>query len=110
MLVTQGEVKQGQPGSNSPELTRGSSPARPETAEGLGIPPTATKWPAEGIYATGRLVRVEWCTQQRLRWPKSTAAATCAAAGVRECLESALWCTVGRTGGLVRFLGAARAR
>ena len=77
MLVTQGEVKLGQPGSNSPELTQGSSPARPETAEGLGIPPTATKWPGEGIYATGRLVRVEWCTQQRLRWPNLTAVATC---------------------------------
>ena len=106
MLVTQGEVKQGQPESNSSELTRGSSPAGPETAEGLGIPPTATKWPAEGIYATGRLVRVEWCTQQRLQWPKSTAAATCAAAGVRASVRTTLRCTGEGAGACVRLLRA----
>ena len=48
MLVTQGEVKQGQPGSNSPELTRGSSPAGPETAEGLGIPPSGDQMAGGG--------------------------------------------------------------
>src|SRR3954469_20374865 len=105
MLVSQGEVKQGQPGSNSPELTRRSSPARPETAEGLGIPPPATKWPAEGIHATGRLVRVEGCTPQRLRWAKSTAAATCAAAGVRTSSATMLRCTGGLAAGGVGFLG-----
>ena len=43
-----GEVK---PRVNSPELTRGSSPAEPETAEGVGIPPPATKSETEGFYA-----------------------------------------------------------
>ncbi len=54
--VTHGE---GQTWVNSPELTRGSSPAEPETAEGCGFPPPATKWPAEGVYVTQALVRVE---------------------------------------------------
>ena len=30
-------------------MTRGSSPARPGTAEGCGFPPLATIWPTEGI-------------------------------------------------------------
>ena len=61
MSVTPAGSNWGQPGSNSPELTRGSSPARPWTTEGRGFPPPATIWPAEGIYVTRALVRVEWC-------------------------------------------------
>ena len=39
------------PRVNSPELTRGSSPAEPEMAEGVGNPPPATKTAAAIIYA-----------------------------------------------------------
>ena len=46
-------------GQNSPDLVHGSSPVKPETAEGVGIPPPATKWPAESVYVTRALVRVE---------------------------------------------------
>ena len=35
-MTREGKSNWGQPGSNSPELTRGSSPARPGTAEGYG--------------------------------------------------------------------------
>ena len=48
-------------GSNPPDLVRGSSLVKPETAEGVGIPPPATKWPAEGSYVTLKIPRVEWC-------------------------------------------------
>ena len=46
------------PGSNSPELTRGSSPAGPETAERCGFPPPAAKRAAEGLYGMPRLARI----------------------------------------------------
>ena len=49
-------------------MTRGSSPARPETAEAFGFRPTATKSKAEAIYGTRRLVRVEWCEREELGW------------------------------------------
>ena len=55
------------PGSNSPELTRGSSPAMPEMAEGVENAPPVTKSMAERFYAMLELVRVLWCTQQQLR-------------------------------------------
>ena len=54
MSVTLGRSTGGQTRVNLPELTRGSSPA-----EGCGFPPPATKWPAEGVYVTQALVRVE---------------------------------------------------
>ena len=73
----------GQTRVNSPELTRGSSPARPGTAEGVGIPPPVTKWPAEGSYVTLKIPRVEWCGQLGRGRPISTAASSKAAAGVR---------------------------
>ena len=56
---TRGRSNHGQTRVNSPELTHGSSPAEPETAEGCGFPPPATKWPAESVYVTRALVRVE---------------------------------------------------
>ena len=34
------------------------TPARPDAAAGCGIPPPATKWPAEGIYGMPRLARI----------------------------------------------------
>ena len=77
-------------GSNSPDLVHGSSPVKPETAEGVGIPPPATKWPAEGSYVTLKIPRVEWCGQLGRGRPISTAASSKAAAGVRETAEMAL--------------------
>ena len=53
--VTHGE---GQTWVNSPELTRGSSPAEPETAEGVGFAPPATKRVAEGLYVELVLIRI----------------------------------------------------
>ena len=50
--------QRGQTRVNSPELTRGSSPAEPETAEGAGFRPPATKREAEGLYKTPRLARI----------------------------------------------------
>ena len=46
------------PGSNSPELPRGSSPARPGAAESVGIRPPMTKRVAEGLYEMPRLARI----------------------------------------------------
>ena len=77
-------------GSNSPDLVHGSSPVKPETAEGVGIPPPATKWPAEGSYVTLKIPRVEWCGQLDRGRPISTAASSKAAAGVRATAEMAL--------------------
>ena len=110
MLVTQEEVKQGRPGSNSPELTRRSSPARPETAEGLGIPPPATKWPAEGIYVELGLARIHLCKRQGLRWPELAGGKLAAVAGVRARSGLALGGTGGEVGVCVRFLVRCGAR
>ena len=82
--------REGQTWVNSPELTRGSSPARPGTAEGVGIPPPVTKWPAEGSYVTLKIPRVEWCGQLGRGRPISMAASSKAAAGVRPCAGSGL--------------------
>ena len=84
MSVTQRGSKQGQPGSNSPELTRGSSPATPETAEGIGNAPTATKSEAERLYVELGLARIHQGKRWGLRWPELTENELAAAAGVRE--------------------------
>ena len=64
-------------------MVHGSSPVKPETAEGVGIPPPATKWPAEGIYVTLVDSRVEWCRRWVRGWPELSPASTLAVAGVR---------------------------
>ena len=71
-------------------MVHGSSPVKPETAEGVGIPPPATNWPAEGSYVTLKIPRVEWCGQLGRGRPISTAASSKAAAGVRATAEMAL--------------------
>ena len=93
------------PGSNSPELTRGSSPARPETVEGFGFLAPATKWPAETTHVTLAIPRVEWCTQLRWRWPRTMAAMASVAAGVRASNESTVQGMAGAAGGRVRPVG-----
>ena len=85
--MTHGE---GQTWVNSPELTRGSSPAEPETAEGCGFPPPATKWPAEGIYVMLVDSRVEWCRRWVRGWPELSPASTLAVAGARVSSGSTL--------------------
>ena len=63
-------------------------------AEAFGIPPPATKWPAEGIYVTLEIPRVEWCSQLSRGQPISTAASSKAAAGVRTSVETELQTTM----------------
>ena len=98
------------PGSNSPELTRGSSLARPETVEGFGFLAPATKWPAETTYVTLAIPRVEWCSQLRRGRPISTAASSKAAAGVRVSVETALRGTSEQSKTLRSLLGSPGAR
>ena len=98
--------QRGQTRVNSPELTRGSSPAEPETAEGVGNPPPATKWPAEGIYVELGLARIHLCKRQGLRWPELTGGKLAAVAGVRARSGLALGGTGGRVRICVRLLVA----
>ena len=105
MSVTQRGVKPSQSGSNSPEFTHGSSPARPETAETLGFRPTATKSKAEAIYGTRRLVRIEWCEREELGWSELAGVELVAAAGVRAEREKGVRCTAGLGSVCVRLLG-----
>ena len=49
----------GQTRVNSPQLTRGSSPAEPETAEGAGFRPPAARRAAEGLYVVLGLARIQ---------------------------------------------------
>ena len=66
------------------------TPARPDAAAGCGIPPPATKWPAEGICGTRALVRVEWWQRLGLGWPESSPASILAVAGARVSSGSTL--------------------
>ena len=85
------------------------TPARPDAAAGFGIRPQGIISSAVSCIQTHAVARVERWWWPDLWWPEPTTASSKAAAGVRVCLESALWCTVRRTGGLDRLLGAARA-
>ena len=104
------EVKLGCGGQPTPELTRRSSPERPETAEGLGIPPPVTKWPAEGIYVELGLARIHLCKQQGLRWPELAGGKLSAVAVVRAMMKTLLWCTAGATVGCSGPVELCRAR
>ena len=84
--------------------------ARPNAAAGFGNRPQGIISSAVSCIQTHAVARVERWWWPDLWWPEPTTASSKAAAGVRVCLESALWCTVRRTGGLDRLLGAARAR
>ena len=66
MSLTQGRSNSGQTQVNSLELTRGSSPAEPETAEGVGFALLVTKGAAEGFYETPRLARIHSGQRQQL--------------------------------------------
>lgn len=81
-------------------MTRRSLPARPETAEGLGIPPPRTKWPAEGIYAELGLARIHLCKRQGLRWPELAGGKLAAVAIVRGWFGLVLRCANERGNGL----------
>ena len=71
-------------------MVHGSSPVKPEMAEGVGIPPPATKWPAEGIYVLLVNSRAEWSKRCVRGWPEMKPAPSQAKAGVRACTETAL--------------------
>ena len=47
-------------------------PARTDTAEGIGIPPPAIKWPTEGIYVLLVNSRAEWSKRCVWGWPEMT--------------------------------------
>ena len=86
------------------------TPARPDAAAGFGNRPQGIISSAVSCIQTHAVARVERWWWPDLWWPEPTTASSKAAAGVRVCLESVLWCTVRRTGGLDRLLGEARAR
>ena len=89
-------VKTVKPGSNSPELTRGSSPAGPGTAERFGFPPPATKSTMEGGYVELELACVGWWQWEMLGWPETLPATTLAVAEVRARSKPRLRGTVRR--------------
>ena len=80
MSVSQGGVK---PLASRVKPAGDLTPARPDTAEGVGNVSPVTKWAAETISEELVLARIHWCPPFHRRWPKSTAATTWAAAGVR---------------------------
>ena len=63
--------------------TRGSSPARPETAEVLGNGPPVTKMTAERLRGELGLARIHLCGQLLRRWPELSTVTTEAATGAR---------------------------
>ena len=88
---------------------------KPETAEGVGIPPPVTKWPAEGIFVELGVRCIYLCERQGLRWPelagiKLTAAGVLVTGGATAttCKRSAKeggsgqWLTASRTSRSVR--------
>ena len=93
-------VKPRSTGFNPPELTRGSSPAKPETAETFGFASPATKGADEGIYAELGLARIHLCKWQGLRWPELTEGKLAAVAGVRASTGAGLCLASERSEGL----------
>ena len=83
------------------------TPARPDAVAGFGNRPQGIISSAVSCIQMHAVARVERWWWPDLWWLEPTTASSKAAAGVRVCLESALWCTVRRTGGLDRLLGAA---
>ena len=73
-------------------------------AEGVGIPPPATKWPAEGIYVLLVNSRTEWSKRCMRGWSEMTPASSQAAARVRACTETALGGTTGGAEGCYGLL------
>ena len=103
-------VKHRSTGVNPPELTRGSSPAKPETAETFGFASPATKGADEGVYVELGVARIHLCKRQGLRWPELTGGKLVAVAGVRARSGLALGGTGGEASVCVRFLVRCGAR
>ena len=95
----------GQTRVNSPELTRGSSPAEPETTEALGIHPQATVLGVLGLDGELLQARIQRWWWPGLWWPEPTMASSKAAAGVRVSTGAALGSMTGGAEGCYGLLG-----
>ena len=105
MSVTLGRSTGAKTWVNPPKLTRGSSPAEPETAEALGIRPQATVLGVLGLDGELLQARIQRWWWPGLRWPELTTASSSTAAGVQVCTGLQLRCMGGGTDGCYGLLG-----